>query len=104
VAATVEQAHADMLSFLLREKPIGVCDGYAADDDDVAIRELHLRSVTTGYLRYIHAMVDDLNGHNAGGRRVDCAPLVTAICRDLNELLYKPLQGMLAAADEVEKP
>jgi hypothetical protein len=98
----VDQAHADMLAFLMQETPTRVCDGYPVDDNDLARRELHLRAVTTGYMRYIRALVDDLNEHNDGGKRVDCTPLVTAICRDLNELLYKPLEAMLKVGDEAQ--
>jgi hypothetical protein len=97
----VHQAHAELIAKLAAQKPTRIITASGADETDIALRELHIRAVTGNYLRYVKALVDDLNEHLVAGERVDCGQFVTAFVDVASDHLYAPM-GAAASATEAE--
>jgi tetrahydromethanopterin S-methyltransferase subunit F len=95
----VHQAHADLIAKLAAAKPTRIITERGADETDIALREMHIRAVTGNYLRYVKAMVEDLNEHLvAGEKKVDCGQFVAAFVDVATGYLYAPMHAALSAA------
>jgi hypothetical protein len=94
----VHQAHADLLEQLGKEKPIRIITARGADEEDLVLRDNHLRLVTQAYLRYVKAIVDDTNAHLLAGKQIEMVPVVTGVADVLADYLYSPLQAAASAA------
>lgn len=87
----VYQAHADLLEQLGKERPIRIITARGADEEDLKMRDNHLRLVAMAYFRYLKAVVEDTNSHLIAGKPIEMVPLVTALTDVLQDYLYEPL-------------
>jgi hypothetical protein len=98
----VHQAHADLIAKLAAAKPTRIITECGADETDIALREMHIRAVTGNYLRYVKAVVEDLNEHLvAGEKKVDCGQFVAAFVDVASDYLYAPMHAAEAEREWV---
>jgi len=96
---TIHQAHADLIAKLAAAKPTRITTERGADETDIGLRELHIRAVTGNYLRYVKAIIEDLNEHLVAGERIDCGQFVAAFVDVANDHLYASLHAAASATE-----
>lgn len=95
----LHQAHADLIAKLAAAKPAVIRTERGADETDIGLREMHVRAVTGNYLRYIKALVEDLNEHLAAGGKVDCGQFIWAFVEVASDHLYAPMRAAAIATE-----
>jgi hypothetical protein len=95
----VHQAHADLIAKLAAAKPTRIITECGADETDIALREMHIRAVTGNYLRYVKAVVEDLNEHLVAGEKVNCGQFVAEFVDVASDYLYAPMHAAASAAE-----
>jgi len=96
------QAHAELIAKLAAAKPTVIRTARGADETDIGLREMHVRAVTGNYLKYLKAVVEDLNQHLVAGEKVDCQQFVSAFVDVAADYLYAPIRAA-ANATEAER-
>lgn len=95
----VHQAHADLIAKLAAMKPTRIMVARGADEADIVLRELQIRTYTGMFLKFLEALVDDLNENLVIGAKVDFRQFMSAQVDVLADYLYAPLHAAAAATE-----
>lgn len=98
----VHQAHAEFIAKVAALKPTRILIARGADEADIALRELQIRTYTGLYLKFIEKLVDDLNENLVHGEKVDYRQFVSHFVDTAGDYLYAPLRAA-AGATEAER-
>lgn len=95
----VHQAHAEFIAKLAALKPSRILIARGAEELDINLRELQIRTYTGLYLKFIEALVDDLNENLVHGNKVDYRQFVSAFTDAASDYLYAPLHAAAGATE-----
>jgi len=98
----LHQAHADLIAKLAAAKPSVIRTERGADETDIGLREMHVRAVTANYLRYLQAVIEDMNQHLVAGEKVAFEQFTAAFVDVAADYLYAPIRAA-ANATEAER-
>lgn len=94
-----QQAHAEFIGKLAALKPSRILIARGAEEIDINLRELQIRTYTSLYLKFLQALVDDLNENLISGEKVDFRQFLSAFTDVASDYLYAPLHAAAGSAE-----
>jgi len=102
IGTRTHQEHDELIAKLAAAKPTVIRTERGADETDIGLREMHVRAVTGNYLKYLQAVIEDMNEHLVAGEKVDCGRFISAFVDVASDYLYAPMRAA-ANATEAER-